>query len=457
MQQRLTNRDEEPIMALASGRDTAAIALVRISGKYCHELLRSCLSLTEWPEKIIQHVKLVDPQTHKVLDDPMAVFFYGPRSFTGQDSVELYLHGGSYIVKSVLEVLGRLGIRYADPGEFTKRAFLGGKIDLTEAEGINALIHASSKQEWIAARYLVEGKLKHQIEDLRLTLIEAKALLEALIDFPDERDINVGRESVLEKIEDVFFKVSELVHNYESGKVAAQGLRVAIIGEPNVGKSTLMNLFLDKERAIVTDIPGTTRDYLEEECLVKGRLIRIVDTAGLRETKDLVEEMGVKRSLELSAKADIILFLLPSDSSVQEHDRFDSLVKKLGQGDFLKVRTKTDLCKNPIWDLDNKWIGISSLNNEGLDQLKEILIQRIDAHVKKIESSPFITSERHFLALQEALEGLSKFKHAYDRQDFEEILSFELLLVLKSLDAIVGAITHDDVLDAVFSKFCVGK
>ena len=448
---------EEPIAALSSGSGPGAIAVLRITGKSCHDLFCTAIqpicgrSMTA---ARLNLCRIIDPQSGEILDEAMVVFFYGPRSYTGQDSIEIFCHGGPFIVRSIMDLSFRLGARPAEPGEFTRRAFLNGKMDLTAAEGIRELVAAQSHQQWVAARYLVDGHLHGHINQLRHQLIDALAYLEALIDFPEEEDVQkVHRLGVREKVHAVSGKIDELIANYQGGRVASQGLMVALVGEPNVGKSTLLNALLGKERAIVTEVAGTTRDYIEESCLIKGRLLRLVDTAGLRNSEELVEKIGIKASLQIARQADLVLVLIEASAMGEQKERLEPVLT--GVKSLVYLVTKKDLC--PDRDLPEGWLGVSVKSAEGLDALRDWLAERVDAYVHPLKEACFVTNARHLQALQKARAELTQFCQADDQGAFEECLGFELQNAVRSLSAIVGDIGADDVLDRIFQQFCIGK
>ena len=399
--------------------------------------------------------KFIDPESNETIDEPLVLYFKGPNSFTGEDSVEIHCHGGPYIVQNILRVLFSNGIRIAEPGEFTKRAFLNGKMDLTEAEGIKELVDANSKQEFIAARQLSSGKFAKTIEDLRSEIIGAMAYLEARIDFPDEGDTrDVELQHVRERALRVLERLNKLDLSYDSGRVAANGLMVSIVGAPNMGKSTLMNYLLRDERAIVTDIAGTTRDYLEERCLVNGRLIRLVDTAGVRETDEVVEKIGVERSLKLAEKSDLVLMLIASTAEASEIEYCKSWMKKLGEDKCILVETKSDLSGSNIADAS---LSISCKTESGLDALEKLLADKVDGYIGDLESEPFVSSARHHEAILKAKTFVENFFSADSDGQYEEMLAFELLSASKALYSIIGSVENDDVLERIFSEFCVGK
>ncbi|MCX6108718.1 MAG: tRNA uridine-5-carboxymethylaminomethyl(34) synthesis GTPase MnmE [Proteobacteria bacterium] len=449
-----------PIAALASGQGAGAIALIRLSGSGVHELLRRCLPTEAlWPDRMLRKCPLTDPATGSVVDDAMVVFFTGPRSYTGEDSAEIHCHGGAYIIQSVLALLYRLGCRPAEPGEFTRRAFLHGKLDLTAAEGIRELIDAQSHQQWVAARHLASGQLKLAIDSLRQTLVGALAFLEAQIDFPDEGDtahLHLGM--VRQRALAVQTEIERLAASYKSGRVASQGLMVALFGAPNAGKSTLMNSLLGRQRAIVTEHAGTTRDYLEERCLVHGRLLRLVDMAGIRApgtSIDPVEALGIEAARRLAGEADLVLFLAPADSDVDPSPQIAAWRAELQPRAYLQIATKADL-HQPSWS--GPWLSLSCRSGEGLDALRQALADQVDTYVGGLnQEQAFVTSARHQAALQDALAALTRFFAADAAGAYEELLAFELQEAAKALVAIVGQVGNEDVLDRIFSEFCVGK
>jgi len=451
--------EAQPIAALATGSGAAAVAVIRLSGHSCHQLLLPCLNWADrWQARQLRVATISDPRTGEHLDDAMVVLFGGPKSFTGEDSAEIQCHGGPYIIRRILELLFRQGFRPAEPGEFTRRAFLNGKLDLTAAEGIKALVEAQSHQQWLAARHLTEGKLKSAIENLRRLLVEALAYLAAQIDFPDEGDTaHVDLVPVRERVLEAVNAITSLIGSYDDGRVASQGLTVALFGAPNAGKSTLMNTLLGRERAIVTPIAGTTRDYLEESCLIDGRLIRLIDMAGVRASQDPVEAMGVEKARQLAREADLVLFLVASDQTESPEAQLAAWTGELLPRSHLCIATKADLSA-PTWARSPNWIQISCQSGTGIRELSLALARQVDLHVGNLTAEhAYVTSARQHHALRNALEGLNKFNLADADGAYVELLAFELQESVKALRTIVGEIDTEDVLDKVFSQFCVGK
>lgn len=446
-----TRRDEEPIAAVASGSG-GAVAVLRLSGNDCIALAARCLPFlganAAAKERLMRYGRCIDPQTGETLDEVMAAVFNGPRSFTGQDTVEIFCHGGPYIVRRILAALYSVGMRAAEPGEFTRRAFLNGKLDLTAAEGVRALVEAESEHQWQAARQLATGKLKEAIERLRRELVESMAYLEAQIDFPDEGDTaHLHLSAVERRASTVRTTIERLIATYDDGRVAARGLMVALLGEPNAGKSTLMNALLGRERAIVSDIAGTTRDYLEEPCLIEGRRIRLVDMAGVRhDTADAIEKIGVATAQRLAGEADLLLFLVPADRADRPADPVLPHVK---------ILTKAD-CGVPSW-ADARWLRLSCKSGDGVRELRALLAHKVDTHVAALREETFVTSARHVHALQAAKLAIDAYFAAAAAGAYEELLAFELQQAARALEQIIGTVGNEDILDKVFSEFCIGK
>lgn len=449
--------DEQVIAALASGSGPGAVGVIRVTGEGCWQVLTRCIkggsNSTVTPRQtLLRH--FIDPSNDETVDEVLVVFFKGPHSFTGQDTVEVFCHGGPYIIQRILGILYAIGARPAQPGEFTKRALLNGKLDVTSAEGLKELIECQSRQQWLAGRQLYQGKLRDQIDSLRKEIIGALSYLEAMIDFPDEGDTqHVQLEHVVNRVLRVHKLLADLNATFKSGKVASRGLMVALAGAPNAGKSTLLNHLLGKNRALVSDVAGTTRDYLEETCLIDGRLIRLVDTAGIRSTDDKIERDGIAMSRQMLSEADAVVALYAADSNDIEREPIKALVTSL-QRPVISLLTKSDLA-SPEWS--KTFLSISCRSGSGLDLLKNKLVELVDQATGSLEERPFITSARQSSALSAAEVSLQKFQIAAASGVGHEMLAFELHEAIRALASVVGDITNDDVLDVIFKDFCIGK
>ncbi len=447
--------DGFPIVALASGSGPGAVGVIRLSGVNCWDVIGPSLGgISAIKERTTSLRTFNDPKTGEAVDDLVVVFFKGPHSFTGQDTVELYCHGGAYIIQRILGILYNQGARPAQAGEFTKRALLNGKLDLTAAEGIRDLVEAQSRQQWLAGRQLYTGRLKDGIDSLRQEVIGSMAYLEAMIDFPDEGDTaHVALDDVRRRLNKVSGTLKSLISTFQSGHVASRGLMVALVGAPNAGKSTLLNTLLGKQRAIVSAVAGTTRDYIEEPCLIDGRLIRLVDTAGIRDTSDSIEQEGVALSRKILEEADVVISLCAADST--EIDRA-SITADLSASrkSFIAVVTKADLTI-PAWARSE--LAISCKSGAGIDQLKNKLMGIVDTHLQGLEERPFLTSLRQQQALLKASDSLDKFFQQDKDHAGHEMLAFELQESARAMSSVIGDISNEDILDKVFSEFCIGK
>jgi tRNA modification GTPase len=363
------------------------------------------------------------------------------------------------VVNRILKILFTEGFRQAEPGEFSRRSFHNGKMDLSVAEGVKGMTEALTESQWRSARYLATGKLGHYIEGLRDDLIRAMAYLDAMIDFPEEDHTSeIDLKKIDELVAVVGSSLKQLDDSFSSGKVASQGYKVALLGAPNAGKSTLLNALLGSDRAIVTDIAGTTRDYLEESCLIEGRLIRLVDTAGLRDTTEKVEKIGIERSLDIAREADLVLHLSEGVKESPEILSMLSNLKQEGQS-VVSVFTKSDLKRQVKEKVTSEPYLISCLTGEGLPDLKSMLKEKVDQAIGDSfqSESAVVSHPRHHAAVVKAKEALERFTVAREDGAFDECLAFELREASLSLESILGRIDQEEVFDTLFSEFCVGK
>ena len=433
------------IAARATAVGSGALSVIRVSGAGCHILCAQFFDLKEYKIRYAHYCNFIDPVLKLKIDDVVVVFFVAPGSYTGEEAIEFSCHGGLYVAEKILTVLYTHSVMPAAPGEFTRRAVLNGRMDLTQAEGVKALVESVSEQEWESGRALLDGGLKEKISTLRAKVVSALAFLEARIDFPDEGDVvHVQLDDVAKRVREVEHELRNLKETYRDGKVAHEGLKIAIVGPPNSGKSTLLNFLLKKNRAIVSDVAGTTRDYIEEKCLIKGRLFRLFDTAGIRETSEEVEKIGISLSFEIAEQADLILLL---------HDGIGAFhASELKE--VLKVQTKMDLTKVLLPGFD---VGISCKTGEHCDELLDRIVEACDVHLKKVKGFVRLANERQFSAIDNALRFIEKFWLVSKLDRVDECLAFELQESVRSLEALIGVVTNDHVLDKIFSEFCVGK
>jgi tRNA modification GTPase len=452
---------EDTIIALATPQGVGAIAVIRISGKdairVCNEVFFG-KNLEEQPSHTIHLGTIRDGE--KIIDEVLVSLFKGPRSFTKENVVEISTHGSSYIVNQVLKLFVRKGIRLAKPGEFTQRAFLNGQFDLAQAEAVADLIHSDSESSHQAALNQMRGGFSSEIQELRNQLIHFASMIELELDFSEEDVEFVSREGLRHLVERILRLVEELILSFDLGNVIKNGVPTVIAGKPNAGKSTLLNALLNEEKAIVSDIAGTTRDFIEDELSLGGVIFRFIDTAGLRETTDTIEAIGVSRTQEKMRTASLILYLFDlSDTDLVEVHRDLNKLDNLGVP-YLKVGNKLDTAKeNIVKQLQANYpdmLFISAGNKENLDLLKSRILELVNLD-KFRTGNTVVTNVRHYDSLTKTRESLLEVLGGLDQQVSNDFLAMDIRRALHYLGEITGEVTTDDLLANIFSKFCIGK
>lgn len=427
-----------------------AIAVIRLSGEgciaYCDRVFHGKSPLSEAAGHTIRYGSIVDGD--ELLDDVVAAIYRAPHSYTGEDSVEISCHGSRYIVSRIIDLLVRQGARPAEPGEFTVRAFLSGRIDLAQAEAVADLIASDSKASHAIATTQMRGGYSAHLHALRDALLRLASLLELELDFSEEEVEFADRSHLREIMQQLQSSIDRLTRSFSLGNALKEGVAVAIVGEPNVGKSTLLNRLLGEDRALVSEIAGTTRDTIEETLNIDGVLFRFIDTAGLHDTPDRLEQMGIDRTRDALSRARIVLHLadatrpLPAPLPVGEEQT------------YLFVINKSD-CTHPE-NLPAQALSISAKTGEGINRLLARLRATIDTR-GAYDGDPIISNSRHLHALQQASEALQRALAALDNGLPTDLLSEEIRQVIYHLGTITGEITNDDILGEIFSKFCIGK
>ncbi len=454
---------DDTIAAISTPVGEGGIGIVRISGKQSLEiaerLLRSAKGrrLSEVRSHQMIYGYIIDPEGGAPIDEVLVSVMRAPATYTKEDMVEINCHGGLLPMRRVLEAVIRMGARMAGPGEFTFRAFMNGRIDLSQAEATLDLIRAKTESSERLALEQLSGRLSEKINHLRERLMQVCAHVEASLDFPEEEIETAEAEEILENMKSLSRELRELAGTYEEGRFFREGLAVAIVGRPNVGKSSLLNALMEQDRAIVTELPGTTRDVLEEYISIEGIPLRIMDTAGIREAHDLAEAEGVRRSLRAIEGADLVLALFDASTELTEEDIL--VIEKITNRRAIVVLNKADL---PM-KIDGEGfkgnfpvVVISAKNGEGIRELKETILSMV--FKGSISHEGFIvTNLRHKLALEKAYTCLERASTALQEFSPYEIVAFELRDALDSLGEIVGAVTTEDILEMIFSQFCIGK
>ncbi len=452
---------EDTIIALATPQGVGAIAVIRISGKdairVCNEVFFG-KNLEEQPSHTIHLGTIRDGE--KIIDEVLVSLFKGPRSFTKENVVEISTHGSSYIVNQVLKLFVRKGIRLAKPGEFTQRAFLNGQFDLAQAEAVADLIHSDSESSHQAALNQMRGGFSSEIQELRNQLIHFASMIELELDFSEEDVEFVSRDGLRQLVERILRLVEELILSFDLGNVIKNGVPTVIAGKPNAGKSTLLNALLNEEKAIVSDIAGTTRDFIEDELSLGGVIFRFIDTAGLRETTDTIEAIGVSRTQEKMRTASLILYLFDlSDTDLVEVHRDLYKLDNLGVP-YLKVGNKLDAAKpNIVNELEARYsdmLFISAGNKENLELLKVRILELVNLD-KFRTGNTVVTNVRHYDSLTKTRESLLEVLGGLDQLVTNDFLAMDIRRALHYLGEITGEVTTDDLLANIFSKFCIGK
>lgn len=453
------------IAAIATALSNSGISIIRISGndsiKIVNKIFKTNSSIT--PNTIV-YGKIY--KENSILDDVLVSYFKSPKSFTGEDVIEINCHGGNQITKEILELVLESGARLANPGEFTKRAFLNGKIDLTKAEAVINLINAKSSVEARVATNQLDGNLYKKVTKLREELLELLAHIEVSVDYPeyDYGEIDIG--NVISLIDNKIGQLNKIVSTYEHGRYIKDGVNVAIIGKPNVGKSSLLNRLANYDKAIVTDIPGTTRDIVEERINIGNIVLNISDTAGIRDTDDIVEKIGVEKSMKLLDETDLVIYMLNAKEKIDDKD-IELISKIQNKGlKFIVTINKIDNIKKSNFDaimkeLDNigikNIVSISITQDKNIELLKDMIEKLFDKEDFDYEHELIITNVRHKDLLKNAISYLEIAKSEVLSGKPIDIISIVINDVVRVLGEIIGSNVSEDVINKIFEKFCVGK
>lgn len=466
------NKDyiNDTIAAQCSGMTQAGIGVIRISGKDAIDVANKIFltgagkKISEFPNNSIRHGFIYDirKSVPEKTDEVMLSVMRGPHSYTGEDVVEVNCHGGFYITKKILEIIFSTGVRPAEPGEFTKRAFLNGRMDLSEAEAVMSLINSKNEDALKNSMDQLSGRLKSRIISLRKDILFETAYIESALDDPEHYDLTGYPEKLKEKVI-VFSKaIADMKDSYDNGRIMQDGVRTAILGKPNAGKSSLLNNISGYDRAIVTDIAGTTRDSIEENVNFGKLQLRLIDTAGIRNADDTVEKIGVERAFEQADKADMIFFVLDSSVPIDENDK--KIIEFIKDKNAVIILNKSDLPpvldeKKIKEDLTNSFpvIKISSKTGEGIDELKELTEKFFEDPDHGLNDEIIITNARHKKELDQAYDSLQLVKKSIDDGMQEDFFSIDLMSAYEHLGYIIGEDVGEDLVDEIFSKFCMGK
>ncbi|MBX9733161.1 MAG: tRNA uridine-5-carboxymethylaminomethyl(34) synthesis GTPase MnmE [Chitinophagaceae bacterium] len=452
---------DDTIVALATAPGIGAIGVIRVSGTKTFEVINQL-----FPSKNLQdqkshtiHVGLLK-QGEQVLDEVVLSLYKSPKSYTGEDVIEISCHGSPFIQQQIIEAITERGVRLAKPGEFTQRAFLKGKLDLAQAEAVADLIASNTEASKRAALHTMKGGFSSDLAMLRESLIKFSALIELELDFSQEDVAFADRSAFRKLIDELQQAVQQLIDSFKLGNVIKEGVQVAIIGKPNAGKSTLLNTLLNENRAIVSDIAGTTRDTIEEVLNIGGVLFRLIDTAGIREhTADIIEEIGVSKSLEKMRSAQLAIYLFDAVTTTPDVLQADIAQLQKENMSYIVVGNKADSCtadQRTALNVIVECLFISARDKTGIESLKEALLQHTVSGDIYAEST-IVTNARHHAALQQLQQSLTDIHTGLDNELPGDLLALDIRQALHYLGTITGTITHEDQLDFIFSKFCIGK
>ena len=453
------------IASISTAPGIGGIGIIRMSGKNTFNVLdkifqaKSPKSIEEIPGYTIKYGHIIDGE--KIIDEVLVSYFKAPKSYTTEDMCEINSHGGTVIMRKILDLCLRNGAELAEPGEFTKRAFLGGRIDLSQAESIIDIINAKSEREAKEGIKQLEGFLSEKINEIKSKLLEIMTNIEESIDYPEYDTPEVTNNDILRNIEESRKKLEDLKKSFDNGKLIKQGIKTVIIGKPNAGKSSLLNAILKEDRAIVTEIEGTTRDTIEEFVNINGIPLNLIDTAGIRNAKDEVERIGIEKSKKLAEDADLIIAILDSSKDLSEEDI--EILEIAKNKKSIVILNKVDLeqkikFENPKLEIFNKnIINLSAKNKIGLETLFEKITTMFNLDEINIDNDVVITNERHKNLISKAIENLDKAEKILKDGMPVDIIAISLKDVLSNLGAITGEEAGEEIIDEIFARFCLGK
>ena len=449
---------KDTIAAIATAMSNSGIGIVRISGSESLDIVRKVYKGKELTDHAIHYGYIVDDT--ETIDEVLVMVMKGPHSFTGEDTVEINCHGGVYVVKRILETVVKYGARPAEPGEFTKRAFLNGKMDLSQAEAVIDIINSKNKYALQSSVSQLKGNVQKKIKEIRAGILYHTAFIETALDDPEHISVDGYGEKLRVTVDYLLKELERLLKSADNGRMIKEGIKTVILGKPNAGKSSLLNALVGEDRAIVTDIAGTTRDVLEESIQLHGISLNIMDTAGIRDTDDIVEKIGVNKAKKQAEEADLIIYVVDSSRELDQND-YD-IIDMIGDKKSIILLNKSDLTTIVTKDMvksyiDKPMIEISAKKEIGLQELEETLRNMFFDGEISFNDEVYITNIRHKTAISDAYESLKKVLFSIDNDMPEDFYSIDLLDAYESLGSITGETIGEDLVNEIFSKFCMGK
>ena len=459
--------EEDTIAAIASGCTNYGIGIIRLSGKKSLNIIEKVfvpkkdkIKINEMKSYTAHYGFIVNPVDNKRIDECIILYMKGPHSYTGEDVVEIDAHGGTFVCNRILRVLFEHGARPAEPGEFTKRAFLNGRMDLTQAEAVMDVIHADNEYALNLSMNQLSGKLRDKIISMRNQIIHENAYIEYALDDPEHVSLEGFSDKLLLMMNDMIDEIKELLCHADDGRLLKEEIKTAIVGRPNAGKSSLLNALLREERAIVTDIPGTTRDTLEEHITIEGIPFHIIDTAGIHDTEDVVEKIGVDKAKNAIAGAELILYILDSSMEFQEEEK--EIVELIRDKNVIVLLNKSDLEQKMDEAIIRKIIdapilSISIKKEEGLKEFYDIIKEMFFHGEIILKDGAMISNERQHMEMKKALESLMRVKESIELSMSEDFYTIDLMDAYEYLGNVIGEAVHDDLVNQIFEEFCTGK
>lgn len=469
-------RSNDTIAAISTGMSNSGIGIVRISGEESLNIIDRIYSgstlLSKADSHTIHYGYIKDQD--EVIDEVLVTIMRAPRTYTGEDTVEINCHGGTFVVRKVLDTVLKYGAEAAEPGEFSKRAFLNGKMDLSQAEAVIDVIHAQNEYALKSSVSQLRGSIKYKIEEIRKEILYHTAFIETALDDPEHISVDGYGKTLIDIVEKIMQQLKELIHSSENGRIIKEGIQTVILGKPNAGKSSLLNVLSGRERAIVTDIEGTTRDILEEQVSLQGLNLNIIDTAGIRDTKDQIEKIGVEKAKEYAESADLIIYVVDASKELDKNDNnilrmiFDKKATILLNKSDLEIKTTKEKLQERIKEIKkftNSEINLAEIPMIEISAKEEQGIQNLESTLKDMflqgdisfNDEVFITNARQKKALTDAYVSMSKVKESIENQMPEDFYSIDLMDAYETLGSITGETIGEDLVNEIFSKFCMGK
>ena len=454
----------DTIAAISTAMTNSGIGIVRISGEEAFEIIDKIYKgkkekvLSKQKSHTIHYGYIVDGE--ETIDEVLVLLMRGPHSYTGEDTVEIDCHGGVFVTKKILETVLKYGARPAEPGEYTKRAFLNGRMDLSQAEAVIDVINSKNEYALKSSVNQLKGSVHKKIDEIRSEILHHTAFIETALDDPEHYDVDGYGEELEKVVDNLLKKVQRLIDTADDGRIMKEGIQTVIVGKPNAGKSSLLNALIGEDRAIVTDIAGTTRDVLEENIQLQGISLNIMDTAGIRDTKDIVEKIGVDKAKSYAEEADLIIYVV--DASVPLDDSDFEIINMIKNKKAVVLLNKTDLStvinkkELKVW-INKPTIEISAKHQTGIHELEDTLKEMFYHGEISFNDEVYITNARHKAALIDAYASLKKVKESIENQMPEDFFTIDLMDAYESLGSITGETIGEDLVNEIFSKFCMGK